>query len=471
MANIERHNIDDLNVSVTLTLTKEELGTKFKSELNRFTQRASLKGFRKGKTPVGHIKKLYGPEIFSDIVNDMVSNNVANFLQEEKLDILGQPIPSEDSPKNDFSINEINDLVFKFDLGTAPKFELAGISMASKFTKAMPEVPTEWINEALDTDRNRSGEPSPIEGGDLKEKDIVKLNVKEVGGELTAEFSVLFEDLSDEMKATFATKKTGDSVAFDIYQLEKDADETRVRKYILGVDENVVFGKDFEGTVSEITRITPAVMDEAFFTKHYGPDTTNEEQAREFLRREFSKYFESDSWSLLVRDLQEHLMAANPINLPDAFLKRWLSFSNEKNTPELVERDYSRFSNNLRWTLLRDQIIKDYDVALEEGDIFNVYRERARAAYGAQLGEEFVNYFAEHMMKEAAKKSSKEHNDVLESAMFSRIFKVIATKVDVTETIVTMDEFNAKRNEAIAMVEASRAEEAITLDEMVEEEV
>jgi trigger factor len=469
MANIERHNIDDLNLSVAVTLTKEELSAKFKSELNRFAQRAAVKGFRKGKTPVSYIKKMYGGEIFSEIVNEMISSNVSNFMQENKLDLLGQPIPSEEKFDNDFGMDNIQDLKFSFDMGLAPQFELQGLTTDSKFSKYIPEIPTKWIEEAFEADRNRVGERATIDGGDLQEKDMIKLDVKEVDGSVEANITVLFDDLSDDLKTAFATKKVGETLTFDIYKIEKDADENRVRKYILGLEEGVTFGADFEGTISEITRIGAAEMNEAFFTKAYGETVTNEAQAREFLVGEFSKYMVGDTWGLLLRDLQEHLIQANPMNLPDIFLKRWLAFSNEKNTPELVERDYARFSNNLRWTMIRDQIIEKHNVQLHDEDIMAVYKDRVRSSYGAQLGDEFLDYFAQRMMEEGLKKKSKEHDDVVESAMFDKVFRVVAAQVDVVDTHISWDEFDAKRAAAIATAKESRAGEAVEINDVFED--
>jgi trigger factor len=461
MANIERHDIDTLNVGLTLTISKDEVADKFKKELNRMAQRAAIKGFRKGKTPVSYIKKMYGAEILNDLVNNTIAESVSNFIDNEKLDILGQPIPSEDENKNSFSIENFEDLTFKFDIGLAPQFELNGLSKESKFEKYIPDVPVAWIDEAIETDRGRQGERSTIEGGDLKDKDIIKLNVKEVDGSLEKSFSVLFDDLSDDVKATVADKKVGDSFVLNIMTMEKNADENRVRKYILGVEEDVTFNNDFDATIEEITRIVPANLDEAFFTKAYGENVTTEEQAREFLRGEFSKYFEGDSWGLMVRDLQEHLLNSNPLDLPDAFLKRWLQFSDERNTKELVERDYTRFSNNLRWTLLRDRIIEEFNVHIHDEDLKEVYRDRVRASYGAQLGEEFLDYFAERMLEEGRKKKSKEHQDVEESAMFNQVFKTIAKQVDVIDVNVTWDEFNAKREVALASARNAQDGEAI----------
>ncbi len=451
MAKIERHDIDSLNVTLKLTIAKEEVADKFKKELNRVAQRAALKGFRKGKTPISYVKKIYGNDILGEIINKEISEGVANFIDSNKLNILGQPIPSEMEEKNNFSIDNFEDLHFNFDLGLVPSFELNGLSKASKFNKYIPIVPAQWIDEAIEKDRERKGEPTSIEGGgEFQAKDILKLNVKEVGGELEKSFSVLFEDLSDEMKTAIEGKKKGDSLTFDITTMEKASDETRVRKYILGVEDGVTFNNEFEGTIEDITRITPAELNEAFFTGAYGENVTNEEDARIFINGEFSKYFEGDSWGLLIRELQEHIITSNEIALPDEFLKRWLMYSDERNTKELVERDFPRFSNNLRWTIIRDRIIVENDVHLHEADVLEVYKERARSSYGSQLGEEFLDYFAQRMLDDASKKKSKEHEEVEDTAMFNKVFKKIATLVDVTDVYADWDDFNMKREAAVA---------------------
>jgi trigger factor len=363
--------------------------------------------------------------------------------------------------KNSFSIDKFEDMHFNFDLGLVPEFELNGLTKGSKFKKYIPIVPTKWIDEAIEKDRDRKGEPSSIEGGDFQDKDILKLNVKEVGGELEKSFSVLFEDLSDDMKAAIAGKKKGDSLTFDIMTMEKASDESRVRKYILGVEDGVTFNNEFEGTIEDITRVTPAELNEAFFTAAYGEGVTNEEEARTFITGEFSKYFDGDSWGLLVRELQDHIIAANDIALPDEFLKRWLIYSDERNSKELVERDYSRFANNLRWTIMRDRIIAENEIHLHKADVLEVYKERARASYGSQLGEEFLDYFAERMLEDASKKPSKEHSEVEDTAMFNKVFKHIATLVDVTEVYADWDEFNEKREAAVASANVARQGEEL----------
>ncbi|MFZ4545486.1 MAG: hypothetical protein ACOYOA_15640, partial [Saprospiraceae bacterium] len=275
---------------------------------------------------------------------------------------------------------------------------------------------------------------------------------------------VLFEDLSDEFVALLKGKHAGDSFTFDILSMEKGKDEAHIRKYILDISDDMPFNSTFMGTIEEVNRISPADLTEEFFKKVFGPEVADETQARDFLYKEFAKYFESDSWGLLVRDMQERVLESNPIALPETFLKRWLAFSSEKNTPDVIEKDFERFSTNLRWTLVRDQIIEKFHVHVHNEDIAAIYKDRIRASYGAQLGEEFLDMFAQRMMDEASKKNSKEHEDVVESAMFNQVFKTIAKQVDVTDINVTWDEFNAKRELALAAAKQSREGEAVELE-------
>jgi len=463
MANISAQHIDDLNVKLTVQIPATELSDKFKKELNRFTQKAALKGFRKGKTPMSYIQKIYGNDIMSDLINDTVSNEVGNFLQEKNMDILGRPIPAEDTAKNTFSVTNIQDLEFSFDIGLAPAFEVQGLDKQNKFVKLVPEVPVAWIDDAIEAERKRHGATTQVDSKNLQDKDLIKILAKEKDGSIEKTFAVLFEDLTPEFVKLLKGKKVGDSFDFDILKMEKDKDEAHIRKYILDIDEQQSFNPAFSGTLEEINRITPADLDEAFFTKAFGAEVTTEEAARAFLYNEFAKYFESDSWGLLVRDLQERLLEMNQLNLPETFLKRWLAFSSEKNTPDVIEKDFDRFSANLRWTLIRDHIIEKYHVHVHNEDIAAVYKDRIRASYGAQLGEEFLDMFAQRMMDEASKKQSKEHEDVVESAMFNQVFKKIAGLVDVTDINVTWEEFNAKRELALEAAKKSREGESVEL--------
>lgn len=450
MALIERHDVDALNVSLSITLPKEEVNDKLKKELNRFAQKATIRGFRKGKTPVSYIKKIYGGDILNDIVNKELSENIDNFVKENQLNILGYPIPSEEKIENKFTIDNPTDINFKFDIGLAPNIEIKGLSKDFKFSKFVPEIPEKWIDEAIEGDRKRKGGRQTIEGGDLQENDIIKINAKEVDGDLVKSFSVMFQDLSDDMKALIGNKSVNDSFDFDITTMEQNSTTERVRKFILGVEDGVTFGNMFNGTIEEITRITPSELTEEHFKETYGENVTNEAEARVFLNNEFLKHFEPESWGLLMRELQDHLISQNQFDLPDAFLKRWLQTSNSKNTAEIVERDYANYAKSIHWTLLKDQLIEELEVQIQESDVYEAYLDKVRAmGYGSQLGEDFVNYMADHLMKEGEKTNSKAHQEMIDNSLIKQLFNVVANQVDVTDYRISWDEYNAKREAAL----------------------
>ena len=133
MPQVVRTDIDDLNIKLSLKLTKEDYEPKFKSELNKMKGKANMKGFRKGKTPVGLLKKMYGKSVFVEVINQMVQDEIFGYIKSNEIVNLGQPIPSDDQPELDFDVNNMSDMEFNFDLGLSPKFELKGLDSSSAF--------------------------------------------------------------------------------------------------------------------------------------------------------------------------------------------------------------------------------------------------------------------------------------------------------------------------------------------------
>jgi trigger factor len=452
MPKIERHDIDALNLSLTVTLEKEEVKKKFNSELNKFRQKASIKGFRPGKTPEMVIKRMYGESLFSEIIQNLLNGSISEFMEESKFSFLGQPIPSEDTPPNaNVNFNKIDDMIFKFDMGAAPDVEPKGVDASDTYTKIVPEIPNDWIEEAILSDRKRMGERLLVEDL-IQDNDVVKIAAKEVAGTHESSFSVLVDMLTEDAQDVFKQHKKGDSFQMNIHHLEKDSTEEKVRKYFLLLeDDTTKVGEMFHLTIEEVTRVTVAEMNEDYFTKSYGPTVTNEEQAKEFIKGEYTKHFETDSFGLMVRDIQRELIAKNAdITLPDAFLKRWLLIANSNNTEELIEKEYEGFATSLRWDLTREAISKKFDIQVTEDDILNVFKEKARKMYGdGQYGNEIVNMLAEHIMKDIKAKNKKEYNEAVDEARYVRFFNAVAENITIDTKVVTVDEFNSIRQEAI----------------------
>ena len=245
MPQVVRTDSDNLNTQIVLTITKDDYEPKFKSELNKYKNKVSMKGFRKGKTPTALIKKMYGQKLLVDVINEMVQNEIFTFIKEEDLNTIGQPIPAEDQPEVDFSVNELKDMEFRFDLGLAPQFELKGVDKDTSFDFKKVQIKDAFLTEQVEAGRKRVGERVQMTE-DIEGNDVVKLNANELDGKKlkadgwAASFSILVDEIGDEkVKKQILKKKAGDKITVNVFQLEKGKDADFVRKNMLGVQENV----------------------------------------------------------------------------------------------------------------------------------------------------------------------------------------------------------------------------------------
>ena len=163
MSKVVREDVGNLSAVLTLTVGKEDYEPKLSAELNKHRKKAQLKGFRKGKTPMGFIKKMYGRAILADAINEMIQKELTKYISEEKIQILGQPLPSEDQAEYDFNINELIDYTFKFDIGFAPEFEVEGLSEDSKFERYAVDVKDELIEKDIEAAQKRFGERNSVD--------------------------------------------------------------------------------------------------------------------------------------------------------------------------------------------------------------------------------------------------------------------------------------------------------------------
>jgi len=466
MPQVVRTDIDDLNIKLSLKLTKEDYEPKFKSELNKMKGKANMKGFRKGKTPVGLLKKMYGKSVFVEVINQMVQDEIFDFIKKEEIINLGQPIPSEDQPELDFDVNNMSDMEFNFDLGLSPKFELKGLDSSSAFELYKVNVGDERIDEEIESGRKRGGQLAPIEDA-MQAEDTIRLNVEELeDGALKADgwastFSVIVNDIVDEdLRNEILTKKKGDKFNVNVFSLEKDRTPEFVRKYMLNVgenDEDVVIGEEFEATIDEISRIKPADLDQEFFDKYFGPGkVSSEQEMRDLLKSDFEGYFVKQAESLMYRDFNDMLIKENDMPLPDSFLKRWLKISNQDLTDDKLENEYEEFTKSLKWSLVRGEVIKKYNLEVNDDELFEGVKEKVRGLFAqfgqAQVDELVVANTANRMME-----NEEEVNNIYRDKMNEKIMAQVRELVTVTEKPIGQEEFEEIYKK---VVEAHQAEQA-----------
>ena len=451
---VVREDIDQLNAKISITISKEDYEKPWMDELKKARSKAQLKGFRKGKTPLGFIKKMYGQGLLAETVNDLLQKKVGSYLEEEKIETLGQPIPSEDQEQFDFDLKNLDDFVFKFDLGIAPEFNVVGVSSENSFDKMAVIIEDKMLDDEIDLAQRRAGEQVEVDDS-IEEKDIITLNaselddsgkVKEEGWETT--FGIMVDLLIDKkLKKDVLKKKKGDSITFDVTNLEKDKDEEYIKKYYLHMDESneKEVGNSFQGVIDKVTRIKPAELNEEFFNKSFGPDKVkSEEEARTFIKEDLEKYFDRQATALLYRNIQDDLLEKNPLTLPDAFLKRWLKSFNENVDDAEFETEYVKFADNLKWSLIKKKLSKQFEIEVQPEEIQNHFIGQVRQYMGQYgMDDAFLAQTAQRLMQD-----QEQVNKAYEEILAEKILSTVNEKVKVENSDISVDDFNAAIKEA-----------------------
>ena len=456
MSKVVREDIDNLNAVVTVTLEKSDYLPKFQAELNKYRKQGQMKGFRKGKTPLSVIKKMYGKSILAEIVNNLLQEELYGYLQNEEIKFLGQPLPAEDQELIDFDLKNLDDFEFKFDLGLAPEFEVQGLD--DTYEKLAVEVKEEWISEELESIQKRNGKQEATEEA-IEENDMLKIKAVEADKEdaLETEFSILVSRTTESAQGQLTGLKTGDTLRLNLFELEPNTDEKYVRKYFLDLEENDdrEVGQEYDCTIEEVKRLVPAELDEAFLKQSFGEEVDNEEAAREKLKEQIGRYYSSQASALLSRDIQDHLIEANAMEFPEAFLKRWMLATSENATEELVEKEFNQFRKSLTWSLLRSKLANQFEVKVEEEEIYNHFSQQIRNYFGGAAMpqmDEIVASTTARMMED-----QKQVEQVYEELLTNKLFGALEEKATLTEKVISKEDFEEEIQKAQAEAQASQA--------------
>jgi trigger factor len=451
---VVREDIDKLNAKISITISKEDYEKPWMDELKKTRSKAQLKGFRKGKTPIGFIKKMYGQGLLAETVNTLLQKQMGTYLEEQKIETLGQPIPSEDQAQFDFDLKNLDDFVFKFDIGVAPEFNVVGVTTDNAFDKMKVIIEDKMLDDEIDLARRRSGEQIEIEDS-IEDKDIITINATELGEDgkvkeaaWESTFGIMVELIVDEkLKKDVLSKKKGETISFDIYNLEKDKDEEYVKKYYLHMDENNEreVNTKFQGVIDKVTRSKPAELNQEFFDKAYGPDKVkSEEEARAFIKEDLGKYFDRQATALLYRSIQDDLLEKNPLDLPEEFLKRWLKSFNENVGDEEFNTEFGKFTENMKWSLIKKKLSSQFEVEVQPEEIQNHFIGQVRQYMGQYgMDDAFLAQTAQRLMQD-----QEQVNRVYEEILSEKIFAKVGEKIAVNDKDISVEDFNAAIKEA-----------------------
>jgi len=453
--NIEKHSVDNLNATITINITKDDYQKQFNSEISKTAAKAQMKGFRKGKTPLSVVKKMYGKGILADAVNNTLQNALSDYLKSEELDILGQPIPSDDQDGDlDFDVNNLTDYEFKFDIGISPEVEVLGVSEKDTYSIDKIIIDDKTIDEELENAQKRLGEQSHPDGAVLA-GDIIKIQAEELDGKnpkengWATEFSVLVDSLTDKYNKQVLKLSKGDSFSFDVNELEKDKGEDYIRKYLLNVpkteegEEEPVIGNMFTGKIVDIARLLKAELNQEFYDKYFGEGlVSSDKEAREKVSESIGAHYQNQALQLMYKDIMDKLVADTKVELPETFLRKWLKLTNEKLSDEEIDKDFSGFLDNMKWTLIKSELAKKFEIEVSPEDIREAMTAKVRnyfGQYGQQMDDAMLNEVMGKMFQ-----NQEEVNKTYEELQAGRVFKKIGETIKQKDTKISLEDFNAK---------------------------
>jgi len=393
MPTIVREDHDDLNITLTVNIPKEDYTPQFKKKLKQYSKEANLKGFRKGQVPQGVIRKMFGQGVLVDIINELLGKEMDTYLKEADFNILGQPLPVEHEEIK-LTTRELKDYTFKFDLGLVPEFEVKGLEDEA-FGWYDVTIPDSMVEEDLQNALQRMAKSDPVED-ELQEGDIFKVTAKELGEDettpkengLNPTFTLAFDELKEEIVEDVFTKKKGDFFKFDITNLAKDKDEAFIKKHFLQLDAEldatITYGNHFEGEIIEVFRKKEAELNQEFFDQYFGPSSniTSEEEARERLKENTKKYYNNQSDGLLFQQLVEKLKAANPISLPEDFLGRWVEHTKQIKEGKTATETVAEMKEGLHWVIIRNNLAGRFEVQVAPEEIRQYMRAQVQQYMG-----------------------------------------------------------------------------------------
>ena len=358
--NITKENIDALNAVVKVDIVADDYQSKVTQQLTDYRKKADVPGFRKGHVPMGMIKKQYGKSIMIDEVNKLLQESLNTFLAEEKLDILGNPIPRM---KEDFDWTA-ETFSFEFELGLAPKFDV-DLKSKKKVTQYNIVATDELIDEEVKNIQNRYGKISPLDEATEHSK-ITGTFVNEEN-EINKKSTFLATDLKgkkNEKKIIGA--KVGDVIELGSKKLFKDDHKSEQH---LGVSHDLDVKVSF--TVEEITETEPAELDKELFDKLFSDGSVNSvTELRVKIKEDAEKQFQQQGDQHLLNAITEHLVENTKFDLPSDFLKKWLATAGEKElSSDEATAEYEKSEKGLRYQLIEGKIMNDNDIKLDYAEL------------------------------------------------------------------------------------------------------
>ncbi|HET7818335.1 MAG TPA: trigger factor [Bacteroidia bacterium] len=393
--NIVKENIDDLNAVIKVKISPEDYNERYNTALKRYQKKVDMPGFRPGKVPVDMVKKRFGKHILVEEINDMLSESLHKYIADNKIDILGNPLPKDD---NHIDFEHQTEFEFQYELGLAPKMNIE-LSPKEKYSYYTVKIDDALVEKNVEYIRRNYGQvihPEISEEKDILIGDFAELDAQGniLAGGVFKTTLIAIEKVTNDAnrKKLIGLKKDDKIVLTDL------SDDAAYIFEILELPADKLKGLSLQFTLKTLSRIALADLNQELFDKVYGAGKVNSvEEFRNKIVEEISIMHTSDSDRKFMNEIAESLMKKTNLTLPEKFLKKFLYLTNkEKTSMEQVEKEYHSYSDALKWQLIENHLLKTNNITVSNeeaekyvSDLVKMnYAKRAMSATEEQIKEQ-----------------------------------------------------------------------------------
>ena len=445
--NVTLNKTDSVNATITVEVVKADYANEVENSLKDLRKNAVIPGFRKGMVPQSFLRQKYGKSVVTEEVNKLLVKSLADYIKNNDLDLLGEPLPVEE--ENSTEIDGQEDFTFVFDAGLAPEIDVK-LTTDDKMPYYLIQVSEEMIDRQIEYYKNKYGKQittEEVEDNDLVKGVLVELNENgepEANG-ITVEKAVLLPVYmkNEEEKAKFISAKLNSIVIFNPHKAY-DGNEGELASF-LQVKKDAVknYTGDFSYEITEISHFKAAEVNQELFDKVFGEGTVDSEEAfRGKIKEDLAQQFIPESDYKFILDAQKLLVEkASDMELPDAFLKRWLLASDKKRTPESVEEDYPKIAKDLKFQLIKEHLIDENGITVDESEM-QAYAERTVRAQFAQyygMYEVPQNMLDEYVKEMLGKKET--YRSLGDKIFEDKLIQILKKQVTLEPQEISMDDF------------------------------
>lgn len=437
---ITQSELKDLQAVLTLTIEPADYQEAVQKDLKQIRQKANIPGFRPGMVPMGLVKKMYGKGVLADVLNKVVGEQLGKYIDEQKLHVLGDPLPNNElTPEMD--LDNQDTFTFAFDIAVAPEFD-AKLNGHNKLTSYTITVTDEMVEKQVASYAERFGDYKSVE--DVQDGDMLKgmLTEQKEGGIVKEDAILMPNYMKDEaQKALFNGAKKGDVITFN--PMQAYGSEVELSSMLsISKEEAQNMTSDFTFELREITRHEAAAIDAELFAKVYGENNVKDEaDFRARVKSEIEANMAEDAKYKFGLDAKAAIMKKmEGLSFPEAFLKRWVLATNEKMTQEELDKDFPKMLEELKWHLAKDQLMKEYKIQVEKEDVEAYAKEVARMQfmqYGLMhVEDEYLNNFAQEMLKK-----EDQLRGIVERVAENKIYDAVRGAAKVEEKAISHEDF------------------------------